>query len=210
MNWEDLPFWPHTHDGVFSVRSTYRLLLDQAETEIEGSSSVGENLKVWKSIWSLRVPNRVKSLMWRVGTNSIPTRANLVKRQVLNDALCQECKLHSKDTMHALWSCPKLNDAWKVHFNQLQAATVHSVSFLEIIDSASLEKTSFDLFAMMVSAIWIRRNKVRVGTKQQFHWGRYLPRPMMLCRSFISYVLRMLRSREQLVLCVGGHPLQPV
>ena len=65
--------------------------------------------------------------------------------------------------MHALWSCPKLNDAWKVHFNQLQADTVHNVSFLQIINRASLEKTSFDLFAMMVSAIWMRCNKVRLG-----------------------------------------------
>ena len=123
----------------------------------------GENLKVWKFIWSLRVPNRVKSLMWRAGTNSIPMRANLVKRQVLNDALCQECKLHAEDTMHVLWFCLKLNNAWKVHFNQLQVGTVHNVSFLEIIDRASLEKTSFDLFAMMVSAIWMRHNKVRLG-----------------------------------------------
>ena len=59
--------------------------------------------------------------------------------------------------------CLKLNNAWKVHFNQLQVGTVHNVSFLEIIDRASLEKTSFDLFAMMVSAIWMRRNKVRLG-----------------------------------------------
>ena len=70
--------------------------------EVADSSNEGENLKVWKSIWSLRVPNWVKFLMWRAGTNSIPMQASLVKRQVLNDALCQECKLHTEDTMHAL------------------------------------------------------------------------------------------------------------
>ena len=64
FNQEDLHFWPHTRDRVFLVRSAYCLLLDQVETTVEGSSSEGENLKVWKSIWSLRVPNWVKFPMW--------------------------------------------------------------------------------------------------------------------------------------------------
>ena len=110
---------------------------------------------MWKSIWSLKVPNWVKSLIWHAGTNSLPTRANLVRRQVLDDALCQECKLNPEDTMQALWSCPKLNDAWKIHFGKLKADTGNSSNFFDIIESASLEKTSFDLFAMMVSAIWL-------------------------------------------------------
>ena len=65
--------------------------------------------------------------------------------------------------MHAIWSCPKLNDTWKVHFGQMKADTVHCASFLEVIDKASLVKTSFELFAMTVSAIWTRHNKVQLG-----------------------------------------------
>nr|POE68086.1 hypothetical protein CFP56_19740 [Quercus suber] len=132
FNRDDLPFWPYTRDGIFSVRLGYRLLLEQEETKV-------------------------------AGTNSLPTRANLVRRHVLDDALCQECKLHSEDVMHALWSCPNLNDVWRVHFEKLKADTVQISSFLEIIDSASLEKTSFDLFAITISVIWMCRNKVRVG-----------------------------------------------
>ena len=101
--------------------------------------------------------------MWRAGTNSLPTQANLVRRHVLDDVLCQECKLHSKDVMHALWSCPNLSDVWKVHFEKLKANTVHSSSILEIFDNALIEKNSFDLFAIVVSAIWMHRNKVRMG-----------------------------------------------
>nr|POE89085.1 hypothetical protein CFP56_76486 [Quercus suber] len=110
----------HTRDGIFSVRSGCHLLLDQDETEVAGNSNQGENLKVWKSIWGLRVLNRVKSLLWRAETNSLPTQANLVKRHVLDDALCQECKLHLEDVMHAFWSCLNLNDAWRVHFEKLK------------------------------------------------------------------------------------------
>ena len=101
--------------------------------------------------------------MWRAGNDSVPTRANLVKRKVLDDALCQECKLHAEDTLHAVRSCPKLIDTWNVHFSQLKADAVQCASFLEVIDRASLVKTSFELFAMTVSAIWMQRNKVRLG-----------------------------------------------
>ncbi|XP_030939879.1 uncharacterized protein LOC115964767 [Quercus lobata] len=65
--------------------------------------------------------------------------------------------------MHALWSCPKLNDTWKVHFGQLKADTVHCTSFLKVIDRALLVTTSFGLFAMVVSAIWMWHNKVHLG-----------------------------------------------
>ena len=140
LNREDIPYWPHNRDGVFSVRSSYRLLLDQAEIEVEGSSNAGDTSLVWKAIWRLRVPNQVKSLMWHAGNNYLPTWANLVKRKVLDDALCQECKQYAEDTLHAIWSCPKLIDTWKVHFGQLKADIVHCTSFLEVIDRASFVK----------------------------------------------------------------------
>ena len=80
FNREDVPYWPHTRDGVFSVRSGYQLCLDLAETEAANSTSAEDTTAVWKAIWRLQVPNRVKNLLWRAGNNSSPTRANLVRR----------------------------------------------------------------------------------------------------------------------------------
>ena len=57
FNRDDTPYWPHNRDGVFSVRSGYRLLLDLAKTEMEASSNAGDTPLVWKAIWCLRVPN---------------------------------------------------------------------------------------------------------------------------------------------------------
>ena len=60
------------------VKSGYRLLMEQDEPESIDTSNGGENSNVWKPIWRMRVSNRVKSLVWRVETNSLPTRVNLV------------------------------------------------------------------------------------------------------------------------------------
>ena len=70
----DLPIWPYTRDGVFSIKSGYRLLMEQDEPELFDTANGGVNSNVWKAIWHMRVPNRVKSLVWRAGTNSLPTQ----------------------------------------------------------------------------------------------------------------------------------------
>ena len=59
---DDLPFWPYTHDGVFSVKSGYRLLMEQDHPKQLDTSNGGVNSNVWKAMWHLHVPNQVKSL----------------------------------------------------------------------------------------------------------------------------------------------------
>ena len=88
---------------------------------------------------------------------------NLLRRQILTEAMCSECKVQPEDTLHALWSCPNLKDVWKVHFSKLMTETGTCSSFFEILERASIEKSSFDLFAMMIFEFWHHRNKVRVG-----------------------------------------------
>nr|POE91849.1 putative ribonuclease h protein [Quercus suber] len=159
----DLPFWPYTRDGLFSVKSGYHLSMEQDGTELTGTSIAGATSPCWKAIWRMHVPNRVKSLVWRAGNNALPTRVNLVRRHILTDSMCPECMNQPEDTMHALWSCPKLQDMWKVNFNKLVTDTSSCSSFDEILECASKGKSSFDLFAMLVSEVWQRRNRVRVG-----------------------------------------------
>lgn len=78
----------------------------------------------------------------------------------MTEAMCQECKVHPEDTLRALWSCLSLKDTWKVQFSKLMTETGNSSSFFEILERASAEKSSFDLFSMMISEVWQRRNKV--------------------------------------------------
>ena len=50
-----------------------------------------------------------------------------------------------------------------MHFSKLLTETGTCSSFFEILERALEEKSSSDLFAMMISEVWQRRNKVRVG-----------------------------------------------
>lgn len=57
---------------------------------------------VW---YKLNVPWQVKQFLWRVCTDSLPIKVNLVKRKILSDSSCHLCVRHQEDILHALWGC---------------------------------------------------------------------------------------------------------
>ncbi|KAL4620439.1 hypothetical protein ACB092_06G154000 [Castanea dentata] len=63
-------------------------------------------------ICNLNVPSKVKNLIWRASKNSLPTKQNLVRRKILSKDYCDHCKMQHKDTFHALYLCPKLEEVW--------------------------------------------------------------------------------------------------
>ena len=57
---EDTLIWPLTSDGNYSVRSAYRMLVS-AKFILQPSSSVSGSIGlVWKKIWKMRVPNKIR------------------------------------------------------------------------------------------------------------------------------------------------------
>ena len=41
--------------------------------------------EVWKAIWNLRVPNKIKVFSWRACRSILPTRVNLSKKRIVVD-----------------------------------------------------------------------------------------------------------------------------
>lgn len=97
--------------------------------------------------------------MWRAG---LPIRVNLVRRKLLTDSICPQCKKGPEHTLHALWTCPLLSTVWQVVFSDLVAISRSCSSFLNVIQLAQQNKSRLDLFAWMVSLIWHRRNKLHL------------------------------------------------
>ncbi|KAL0000424.1 hypothetical protein SO802_014205 [Lithocarpus litseifolius] len=69
--------------------------------------------EVWKLIWGLNVPNKVRNFMWRACKEAIPTKHNLLKRKILNEDRCEQCGVESETTAHALWNCSTLDKIWE-------------------------------------------------------------------------------------------------
>ena len=64
--------WNHEKSGVFSVRSAYRMLADtkrRREDWLEsraGNSNYEAEARSWKSLWSVKVPGKIRNFLWRL------------------------------------------------------------------------------------------------------------------------------------------------
>ncbi|XP_075663092.1 uncharacterized protein LOC142632603 [Castanea sativa] len=160
---EEKLFWPHSPNGKYPVKSAYRVLMEEELKETPSPSDLTPTKRIWKGIWSLRVPNRVKTLLCKAGTDSLPSKANLMKQRVANDDLCSGCKLKSETSFHALWSCTEISPVWEAHFAWLIKLSKDCNSLVEVIQLCQERSNLLELFATTVSLIWARRNQLRVG-----------------------------------------------
>ena len=75
---KDIIFWPWAKDGSYTCKFGYRFLKEEAELVVpDGDEGLDKSL--WKGIWSLHVPNKVKNFIWRACQNSLPTKLDLVR-----------------------------------------------------------------------------------------------------------------------------------
>lgn len=80
-----------------------------------GEERVVEHGMIFRRFWKVKVPHKVLAFSWRALKDRLPTRQNLVKRQVIHDlgeAICPLCGevLESLDHLFAL--CRKVVVVW--------------------------------------------------------------------------------------------------
>lgn len=92
----DMWYWLHDPCGVYSVRSCYKLL-----THRDNDSSTS----IWRSLWKLELPNKVRNFLWQAATNVLPSAVNLVNRRVVILPICSLCNAYDETVTHALLEC---------------------------------------------------------------------------------------------------------
>ncbi|OMO57602.1 putative ribonuclease H protein [Corchorus olitorius] len=75
---------PYTQNGQYTVKTGYHLQKQAAEkkTKKRLSSSHQVDKMIWKAVWRLKVPEKVKSFLWRAYANTVATNQNLWKKKV--------------------------------------------------------------------------------------------------------------------------------
>ena len=109
---EDTLYWPYSTSGHYTCKSSYMFL--KQESKMEASPQVPPicDKQVWKGIWQLQVPPKIKNFLWRACRNALPTKQALMKRKIIADPICERCLSAVEETEHALWSCLKLEVVW--------------------------------------------------------------------------------------------------
>ena len=95
-------------NGKYTCKSSYQFFKEEvAFDNVEDPPALEKEL--WKRIWALKSPNKVKNLIWRACRNSFPTKSNLVQRTIIPNLTCDRCEVIEENPLHALLSCFKLD-----------------------------------------------------------------------------------------------------
>lgn len=110
--------WFHERNGIFTVRSAYRMLIESKKSRedyFEGRancSNYAARRKEWKKLWSMKLPSKIKVFCWRLVLNTIPTDSVPKNRNMATTAECKICGAAEDTWDHALLNCTMSRCVW--------------------------------------------------------------------------------------------------
>ncbi|XP_042958064.1 uncharacterized protein LOC122293585 [Carya illinoinensis] len=146
---------------MFSVKSAYHLQVSIHDSKSGQGSRPSNHGVLWKLLWKLKVPNKVKMFLWRVAKDILPTRANLYRRKIIESPLCPICHSFPKTTAHVLWSCRAAQDVWSHSSKRLRKCRTEEQPFHELLtDHLSLLPAEEHVeLVLTATELWHRRKK---------------------------------------------------
>jgi ribonuclease HI len=110
------------------------------------------------------MPVKIRSFLWRACHESLPTKLGLYKRKVTPTPLCDLCRDHNEDGLHALWQCPSVNQTWvsAPDFSALRTSSPTSFSELACKVIQLNSDLLFEKFAVTCWLLWHKRNQDRL------------------------------------------------
>ena len=159
-NTKDSLFWALENDGRYSCKTGYRFL---KEDEVGHQMVVQQDHEkgLWKKIWALECPNKVRNLIWRACHNSLHSKCNLLRRRLISEQCCDHCKAENEDVLHAVWSCKMLDGVWGANSSCNFRNQQHFSSFNELMAWIFNHQRNPALFAFTVWSICYQKNQSR-------------------------------------------------
>uniref|UniRef100_A0A803PRW0 Reverse transcriptase domain-containing protein n=1 Tax=Cannabis sativa TaxID=3483 RepID=A0A803PRW0_CANSA len=155
--------WPSYYEIAWCGLETFVCILKEAIPllqELKGETDLIETIenKFWKQFWSLKLPPKMKNLVWRAGSGCLPTMLQLCFKHVPVDACCPICSVEEESTLHALVTCPAAKRCWdRVGIG---TAVQQEDTFLVwcINSFQQLDKEKRELLVALSWSIWNARN----------------------------------------------------
>ena len=124
------PLWIETKSGLFTVKSAYEMLERGRRQSDIGECSVTVNMRwMWRKVWKLAIPGKIKHFIWRAYHDSLPTNYQLHRRRIRASPACGVCAQEDETTIHALWECPLARNTWALLKGRMQKLPNQGGSF---------------------------------------------------------------------------------
>jgi hypothetical protein len=164
---QDKLIWTLSPSGCFSVKSAISSCLAPGNPLTHLNS-------IWHQLWKLKLHERFKVFMWRLGSNSIPTKLVLAQRIGSGDTMRPLCNLEEESYSHIFLKCQAVRLIWfglnwGIHPDSFTASS--GLEFLELVINPPIcidlritpkslrAQTSIQL-ALTLESIWLLRNQV--------------------------------------------------
>lgn len=115
--------WHYSKNGLYSVKTGYLVVMEKIlgrEFGVVGT--------IWKRIWKLHVPPKIKSFLWRVCRNVFPCRYRLFSKGIDCPISCVNYGTGVESVWHLFVDCSFARQCWGVT----------SLSQIVVASSASL------------------------------------------------------------------------
>ena len=111
---EDKIIWVGNNRGVFTVKSAYYVALNIVKSFEEGECSYNDPREfLWKKLWHLHIPSKIKIFAWRACVDALPIMVNLQKRGIGDCDLCPCCGVESETLFHSIINCEVARRVWE-------------------------------------------------------------------------------------------------
>jgi hypothetical protein len=166
----DFIAWSGEHNGLFSVRSAYRLGLQARLHSLSGGqSSAGPSgeRRIWDLVWKAAVPPKLRVFAWKVATDSLGTKQNLNRRIPTVDPTCSLCGCKTEDSHHALIACTlarALREELRVHWSLPDESAFkedHDEWIFSLLGNATKDQRPMIIFLLWRA--WHHRNNIVHG-----------------------------------------------
>ncbi|GLT27062.1 hypothetical protein SLA2020_020900 [Shorea laevis] len=156
----DRLIWLGTNNGKFSVKLTYKYTWQL----IFGSEHHDHDqvlLPIWKVIWFLNVPPKIKHVLWKIIWEILPSHDILLSSGTDVKLGCGICSTIEESYFHLFFYCEWSKTVWK---RVLHAVSLHSIQHNSFLDDfleffLVISAANHEIVAVTLWDIWNNRNK---------------------------------------------------
>lgn len=174
---DDFWAWHYERNGIFSVKSAYRMLIqtrnqrqDWMDSRAENSNIEGNRMR-WKLFWKVKIPSKICIFAWRLAHNSLPTGEVLKERSMTEQSGCKLCGSEVVSWRHALFNSTMTRCVWVLIDEDLtEHTTVLEISnpwlWLTFMRESLSAKDFQKLLVICWPIWWARRKAIHEGIFQ--------------------------------------------
>ncbi|KAI8525367.1 hypothetical protein RHMOL_Rhmol13G0224700 [Rhododendron molle] len=156
----DTLVWPaHTASGKYNTKSGYRALYDTKQhfsTNHEPPSHLHKGIHIWKTLWHLDLPQRLKVFLWKCGRGILPVKLGLSTRLHHLSPICPLCESSEDSLDHLSLQCAVTQPVWlNTTFRVTNTAPSFRDWLMDWVIGLTASTDDKDRFFTFIGTLWV-------------------------------------------------------